>query len=137
MATTAIVICCAVAVFAIIVFLMALFSGALLDQEKDTVEVPYLTGGLYSEALVEAHPDFNIRLRPQQYSDSHPKDEIISQQPTGGTKVQRGSDIWITVSMGPEPEVRTLDNFVGADAGRTGDRQHPADRGSRRDGQKL
>ena len=115
-ATTAIVICCAVAVFAIIVFLMALFSGALLDQEKDTVEVPYLTGGLYSEALVEAHPDFNIRLRPQQYSDSHPKDEIISQQPTGGTKVQRGSDIWITVSMGPEPEVMKLDNFVGADA---------------------
>ena len=115
-ATTAIVICCAVAVFAIIVFLMALFSGALLDQEKDTVEVPYLTGGLYSEALVEGHPDFNIRLRPQQYSDSHPKDEIISQQPTGGTKVQRGSDIWITVSMGPEPEVMKLDNFVGADA---------------------
>ena len=115
-ATTAIVICCAVAVFAIIVFLIALFSGALLDQEKDTVEVPYLTGGLYSEALVEAHPDFNIRLRPQQYSDSHPKDEIISQQPTGGTKVQRGSDIWITVSMGPEPEVMKLDNFVGADA---------------------
>ena len=115
-ATTAIVICCAVAVFAIIVFLIALFSGALLDQEKDTVEAPYLTGGLYSEALVEAHPDFNIRLRPQQYSDSHPKDEIISQQPTGGTKVQRGADIWITVSMGPEPEVMKLDNFVGADA---------------------
>ncbi|MDY4598197.1 MAG: Stk1 family PASTA domain-containing Ser/Thr kinase [Candidatus Faecousia sp.] len=115
-ATTAIVICSAVAVFAIIVFLIALFSGALLDQEKDTVEVPYLTGGLYSQALVEANPDFNIRLLPQQYNDSHPKDEIIAQEPAGGSKVQRGSDIWITVSMGPEPEVRTLDNFVGADA---------------------
>ena len=115
-ATTAVVICSAVAVFAIVVFLIALFSGALLDQEKDTVEVPYLTGGLYSETLLEAHPDFNIRMRPQQYSDTHPKDEIISQQPAGGAKVQRGSDIWITVSMGPEPEVRKLDNFVGADA---------------------
>ena len=115
-ATTAIVICCAAAVFAIIVFLIALFSGALLDQEKDTVEVPYLTGGLYSEALVAAHPDFNIRLLPQQYNESHPKDEIIDQEPAGGSKVQRGSDIWITVSMGPEPEVKKLDNFVGADA---------------------
>ena len=115
-ATTAVVICSAVAVFAIIVFLIALFSGALLDQEKDTVEVPYLTGGLYSEALVEAHPDFNIRLLPQQYNENHPKDEIISQEPVGGSKVQRGSDIWITVSMGPEPEVKKLDNFVGADA---------------------
>ena len=115
-ATTAIVICSAVAVFAIIVFLIALFSGALLDQEKDTVEVPYLTGGLYSDTLVQAHPDFNIRLLPQQYHDSYPKDEIISQEPAGGAKVKRGSDIWITVSMGPEPEVRKLDNFVGADA---------------------
>ena len=115
-ATTAIVICSAVAICAIMLFLIALFNGALLNQEKDTVEVPYLTGGLYSESLLEAHPDFNIRLRPQQYSDSHPKDEIISQQPTGGTKVQRGADIWITVSMGPEPEVMKLDNFVGADA---------------------
>ena len=115
-ATTAVVICSAVAVFAIILFLIALFNGALLNQEKDMVEVPYLTGGLYSESLLEAHPDFNIRLLPQQYSDSHPKDEIISQEPVGGSKVQRGSDIWITVSMGPEPEVRKLDNFVGADA---------------------
>ena len=115
-ATTAVVICSAVAVFAIIMFLIALFNGALLNKEKDTVDVPYLTGGLYSDSLLEAHPDFNIRLRPQQYSDSHPKDEIISQQPAGGAKVQRGSDIWITVSMGPEPEVLTLDNFVGADA---------------------
>ena len=115
-ATTAIVICSAVAVFAIILFLIALFNGALLNQEKDTVEVPYLTGGLYSESLVEAHPDFNIRLLPQQYSENHPKDEIIAQEPLGGTKVQRGSDIWLTVSMGPEPEVKKLDNFVGADA---------------------
>ena len=115
-ATTAIVICSAVAVFAIIVFLIALFSGALLDQEKDTVEVPYLTGGLYSEALAEDYPDFVIRLQPRQYSESHPKDEIIGQEPVGGSKVQRGSAIWITVSMGPEPEVRKLDNFAGADA---------------------
>ncbi|MGM9659574.1 MAG: Stk1 family PASTA domain-containing Ser/Thr kinase [Faecousia sp.] len=115
-ATTAVVICSAVAVFAMILFLIALFNGALLNQEKDTVEVPYLVGGVYSEALVEAHSDFNIRLLPQQYSETYPKDEIISQEPMGGTKVQRGSDIWITVSMGPEPEVRKLDNFVGADA---------------------
>ncbi|MDY3225814.1 MAG: Stk1 family PASTA domain-containing Ser/Thr kinase [Candidatus Faecousia sp.] len=115
-ATTAVVICSAVTVFAMILFLIALFNGALLNQEKDTVEVPYLTGGVYNTALAQAHPDFNIRLLPQQYSDIHPKDEIIAQEPVGGTRVQRGSDIWLTVSMGPEPEVKMLDNFVGADA---------------------
>ena len=115
-ATTAVVICSAVAVFAMILFLIALFNGALLNQEKDTVEVPYLVGEMYSETLVDAYPDFNIRLLPQEYSENHPKDEIINQEPVGGTKVQRGSDIWLTVSMGPEPEVKKLDNFVGADA---------------------
>lgn len=115
-ATTAVVICSAVAVFAIMLFLIALFNGALLNQEKDMVEVPYLAGGIYSEEMVAAHADFNFRLRPQEYSENHPKNEIISQEPNGGTKVQRGSDIWLTVSMGPEPAVKQLDNFVGADA---------------------
>ena len=115
-ATTAVVICSAVAVFAMILFLIALFNGALLNQEKDTVEVPYLVGGIYSDELATAHPDFNIRLLPQEYSENHPKNEIIGQEPVGGTRVQRGSDLWLTVSMGPEPEVKKLDNFVGADA---------------------
>ncbi len=115
-ATTAVVVCSAVALFAIMLFLIALFNGALLNQEKDMVEVPYLTGGTYSEELAAAHDAFNFRLRPQEYSENHPKNEIISQEPVGGTKVQRGSDIWLTVSMGPEPAVKKLDNFVGADA---------------------
>ena len=114
--TTAIVICSAVAVVAIIIFLIALFNGALLNKEKDIVEVPYLEGETYSDSLVARHSDFNIRLLPKEYSDSIPKDEIISQEPAGGEKVQRGSDILIVVSMGEEPEVKTLDNFVGADA---------------------
>ncbi len=114
-ATTAIVICSGVAVIAMIIFLIALFNGALLNQEKDIVEVPYLEGNAYSEALVAKHSDFKLRLLPQEYSD-YAEGQIIRQEPLGGEKVQRGSDIWITVSMGPEPPEVELDNVVGAEA---------------------
>lgn len=115
-ATTAIVICSAVAVFAIILFLLALFNGALLQEEKRLVDVPYLEGLTYSEALAEQYPDFTIRLQPQQYSDSYLSGQIMKQAPEGGQKVQKGTDLWLTVSMGEEPPVKTMANFVDIDA---------------------
>ena len=115
-ATTAIVICSAVAVTAILIFLVALFNGALLNREKSLVEVPYLEGQMYYENLDEAYPDFVIRTQPQQYSDEYAEGEIMQQRPAGGSKVQKGSDLWITVSMGTEPPVKKMDNLVDVDA---------------------
>ena len=115
-ATTAVVICSAVAVIAIIIFLVALFNGALLNQERDIVEVPYLEGRVYSEGFAAKYKDFNIRLLPQLYHPTIAESHIISQEPAGGEKVQRGSDIWITVSMGPEPQPIELIDFMGVDA---------------------
>ena len=37
----------------------------------------------------------------------------MSQEPVGGTEVKKGADIWITISMGAEPEVKVMDNYVG------------------------
>lgn len=115
-ATTAIVICSAVAVFAIILFLLALFNGALLQEEKQLVDVPYLEGISYSDGLAEQYPDFTIRLQPQQYSDTYLSGQIMKQAPEGGQKVQKGTDLWLTVSMGEEPPVKTMANFVDIDA---------------------
>ena len=115
-ATTAVVICSAVAIIAIVIFLVALFNGALLNQERDIVEVPYLEGRVYNEGFAAKYRDFNIRLLPQQYHPSIAESHIISQEPAGGEKVQRGSDIWITISMGPEPQPIELIDFMGVDA---------------------
>jgi serine/threonine-protein kinase len=115
-ATTAIVICSAVAVAAIIFFLVAVFNGFLLNKEKDLVEVPYLVGETYSDNFAAKHKDFTIRLLPQQYDATYAKDQIISQEPAGGVKVHRGTDIWLTVSMGPEPPMIVIDNVIGAAA---------------------
>ena len=115
-ATTAIVICSGVAVVAIIIFLVALFNGALLNQEKDLVEVPYLVGDMYGDGFSAMYTDFNIRLMPSQYDDGHKEGQIMAQEPAGGEKIQRGSDLWITVSMGPKPPARELDKLQGAEA---------------------
>ena len=114
-ATTAVVICSAVGVVAIIIFLVAVFNGFLLNKEKDLVEVPYLEGKTYSEDFLSKYRDFNIRLLPQQYHDTYYKDQIISQEPAGGEEVQRGSDIWVVISMGTEPPLTKLDDLVGVD----------------------
>lgn len=111
-ATVAIVVCSAVAIFAIVVFLVALFNGVLLNKELEYVKVPSLVGEVYSDYLAQQLDDFNIQLRPQEYDDNYSKGVIMSQEPVGGTEVKKGADIWVTISMGPEPEVKTMDNFV-------------------------
>ncbi len=110
---TAIVICSGVAVAAIIFFLIALFNGALLNREKDLVDVPYLEGNMYSENFTEKYKDFNIRLQPQQYSDAYKEGQIMHQEPAGGSQVQKKTDLWLTISMGKEPEVKLMDNVLG------------------------
>ena len=112
-ATVAIVICSAVAILAIAVFLVALFNGVLLNKELETVKVPALVGETYNEYLAQELEDFTIQLRPQQYDAKHAKGVIMSQEPVGGTEVKKGADIWITISMGPEPEVKIMDDYVG------------------------
>ena len=112
-ATTAIVICSAVAVIAIIIFLIALFNGALLNREKDLVEVPYLEGEMYNEGFAEKYKNFTIRLQPQQYSDAYKEGQIMHQEPAGGSRVQKKTDLWLTVSMGKEPETKLMENVLG------------------------
>ena len=112
-ATTAIVICSAVAVIAIIIFLIALFNGALLNKEKDLVEVPYLEGEMYNEGFAEKYKNFTIRLQPQQYSDAYKEGQIMHQEPAGGSQVQKKTDLWLTVSMGKEPETKLMENVLG------------------------
>ena len=81
-ATIAVIVCSVVAVLAIGAFLLALFNGALLNKDKDLVEVPYLVGTMYSDDLVDKYSDFKFRYQPQQsvmYSGTTPLTSPISQ----------------------------------------------------------
>ena len=112
-ATVAVVICSAVAVVAIIVFLVALFNGALLNQEKEYAIVPNLVGKEYHEDFDEMYSNFKIVLRPQEYSDEYNKGQIINQEPAKDSKVFKGTELYITISMGKEPAVKVMENLIG------------------------
>ncbi|MDO5400651.1 MAG: Stk1 family PASTA domain-containing Ser/Thr kinase [Eubacteriales bacterium] len=114
-ATTAIVICSAVAVIAIVVFLVALFNGALLNRKKDLVQVPNLKYEMYGEGFEARYEDFVIHLNPKQYSEVYAEGQIMSQNPAPGEEVQKGSDLWLTVSMGKEPPQKLMDDYVNVD----------------------
>ena len=114
-ATVAIVVCSAVVVISIVVFLIALFNGALLNQEKDLVEVPYLVGEIYTEDYAYEYGDFTIRLQEGQYSDTYASGMVMRQEPTGGSKVLKGTELWLTVSMGEKPEEKKMINVVAAE----------------------
>ena len=112
-ATVSIVICSAVAVVALIAFLFALFNGALLNKERDFVSVPYLVGKTYSDDMINEYKDLKIVFRDQQYNDNYAEGQIMLQEPIGGSKVVKGTELWITISMGEEPEVKTMSDLIG------------------------
>ncbi len=112
-ATIAVVACSVVAVIAIVVFLVAIFNGAMINRDRDLVEVPYLTGDMYDEEIGARYPNFTIRLQPQQYDDFYVAGQIMHQEPAGGVKVAKGTEIFLTVSMGQEPKVKVMENLVG------------------------
>ena len=78
-ATVAVVSCSVVAIIAIVVFLAAIFNGFLVNQDKGRVEVPYLTGSMYTEDFDSRYPNFTIRLLPQQYDDFYVAGQIMKQ----------------------------------------------------------
>ena len=113
MTTVAIVVCSAVAVVAIIVFMVALFNGSLLNKEQELVQVPNLLGDTYSDELAQRYSDFTIILQPQEYSKEYGKGKIMAQAPVGGSKVIKGTELYITISMGEEPEEKIMEDILG------------------------
>jgi len=111
-ATIAVVVCSLVAIIAIVVFLVALFNGALLNRENDYVEVPNLVGDMYSEGLLSQYGDLSVILQPQEYSAEYQKGQIMHQKPAGGERVAKGTELRITVSMGPEPKVKIMQDLI-------------------------
>ena len=115
MVTVAIVTCSLVAVLALVMLMMAIFNGALLKQDEELVDVPFLIGQTYKDGYLDQYEGLVVRLQPQQYNENFAKGQIMQQQPAGGNKVVPGTELWITVSMGKEPKLKTMDNLVDVD----------------------
>ncbi len=107
-ATIAIVACSVVLVLAIvIIFIIAFGSGR---EETNLVMVPNLVGKTVTYA--ESQKDISIKVIPGGYSDIYAKDEIIEQNPVANTQIEKGGEVTITVSLGVEPKVKTMEKLV-------------------------
>ena len=106
--TVAVVACSAVAILAIAIWLIALTSGALFNRNKELVEVPDLLGYTYSPIM----EGFTVEYSKGVHHDTIAKDKIIHQEPLAGDKVKKGTVITVTVSLGPTPEVKVMNNLA-------------------------
>jgi len=110
MATIAVVTCSAVAILAIIIFLVLLVNGVLFNRGETTVMVPKLVGEYYDN--IRDTQGLDITIGDYKHSDSVAKDKIISQTPAYGAKVVQGTKVTVMISLGPEPEVKVLENLT-------------------------
>ena len=110
MATIAVVSCSIVAIIAIIIFLVLLVNGVLFNQGDTTVTVPDLVGEYYDN--IRSIQGLDISIGDYKHSDTVAKDRVISQTPAYGAKVVQGTKVTVIISLGPEPEVKILDNLA-------------------------
>ena len=110
MATIAVVSCSIVAIIAIIIFLVLLVNGVLFNKSETPVTVPDLVGEYYES--IKDTPGLNIAIGDYKHSDTVAKDKIISQTPAYGASVIQGTKVTVVISLGPEPEIKVLDNLA-------------------------
>ena len=110
-ATIAVVACSAVAVIAIIVFLVVLVNGGLVGRGENMVYVPDLRGKYYEQT--GSVTGLVIEIDKYVNSDEYEKGKIISHTPEYGAQVLQGTVVKVTVSLGPEPEMKTMGYMVG------------------------
>jgi cysteine synthase A len=85
MATIAVVTCSAVAIIAIIIFLVLLVNGVLFNRGETTVKVPNLVGEYYDN--IRDTQGLDITIGDYKHSETVAKDKVISKTPAYGAEV--------------------------------------------------
>lgn len=118
MATIAVIACTVVAVVALALFLILILSGGCSAGDKEQIAVPNFLGKDY-ETMQDKYAynaDIHIKLNSDQqfsYSDEYEKGQIMDQRPAANTQVGKGTVIYVTVSLGKEPENVLMEDHSG------------------------
>ena len=109
-AMIAVAVCSAVAIAAIVIFLLLALQGIGGSDSPQLVMVPTLVGKNYenykpSGDIVLEEPEFV-------YDESFESGQICYQSHKPGEKVEKGTIIYIKVSKGPAPEIKYMENLV-------------------------
>ena len=108
-AAIAITSCVVVGIVAVIIFFVLLAQGGLFNQ-PDMVRVPSLIGENYD--ALQDYPGIVVVRQGGEYSNEYAKGEIIYQYPLSGEEVVVGTKVFVKVSLGTEPPVKTMEDLV-------------------------
>lgn len=96
-----------------------IFKGAATTAEspkESKVTVPDVRGMTQDEAKEALKKkNLGIKVAKQETSDTYDKGQIISQDPTGDTKVDKNTEVKVVVSLGIEEETIQVPDVVGQD----------------------
>ena len=102
----AIIGCSAAAVIALVILLCVLFLKSCgADVEDKLYKIPSFVGKTYVSGMSD--PNFKIKRFPDEYHDTVPAGEIISQEPAAGEMKAEGTTIYLTVSKGKKETSET------------------------------
>lgn len=107
-ATISIIACATVALAAIILFCVAVFGGS--GNSDDVITVPNLLGVDFEQAQ-NLYPEIILKRGDMKYSDEYEKGQIMRQSLTAGKKMMKGETITVTVSYGPEPQEKVMEDL--------------------------
>ena len=113
MATIAVVTCSAVAIIAIVIFLVLLVNGVLFNQNQNLVLVDNFVGD-FPDQLTNTR-GLEIVIGSSRYDENVEKGRILDQRPVAGSEVVPGSKVTVIVSLGPEPVPEVMANLTGRD----------------------
>ncbi len=102
--TTAVAVCSAVAVVAILIFLVYVLNGALFGSDTQVAPVPNLIGKVFDELDRSQYPDIEIVQGDRAFSDEYEEGVIIDQKPKPKEQLPLGGTVTVYVSMGPEQD---------------------------------
>ena len=111
-ATIAIISCSVVMLIAIAIFLVVLFGSGV---NVELVSVPNLVGEYY-DSLPE-YDNFTIKLNETVHNDTYAAGMVIDQKPSAEEKVAPGTEIFLTVSLGPAKVEVPMPDLVGWEKG--------------------
>ena len=107
-ATIAIISCAAVALIGLIIFLVILAQGGLFQKET-MVRVPNLMGAYYDS--LQEYDGLVIKYQGSENSEQYEKGQILYQYPPAGDQVVEGTKVFVTVSLGAEAPVKTMEQL--------------------------
>ena len=93
-----------IAAVVLIALVLILVVSSCSGGSAKTVEVPNFVGAVYDEIDAAAYPDFKITLKESVFDDEVEEGKVISQSPERGDQVKAGTEIALTVSLGPKTD---------------------------------